>query len=136
MRRRPPARAALALALAASLGGCGTATEDLMAVDVTGGFARVHERIRLTDDGRASCGGPLRQIPSQMLLDAREVKRALRPLAKRGASFQTGRPGARQYVVRSFDGILRFTEGAPGPPTLGRATLLVLRLERQVCRRG
>ena len=131
---RARAAAAAALALAAALTGCGTATEDLMAVEVTGGPAHVRERLRVTDDGRASCGGQLQQIPSQTLLDAREVKRSLRPLARRGASFTTARRGARQYVFRSFDGTIRWTEGAPGPPSLGSAVLLTLRLERELCR--
>jgi hypothetical protein len=130
------AAALAALAVAAAVAGCGAATEDLMALDVTGGPASVHERIRVTNDGRGSCGGELRQIPSQMLLDARGVKRALRPLARRGASFASARPGARRYVFRSFDGTVRWTEGAAGPRPLGRATLLALRLERELCRRA
>ena len=68
------------------------------------------------------------------MLDAREAKRALRPLARRGASFLSSRPGARQYVVRSFDGTVRFGEGAPGPAALGRVSLLALQLERELCR--
>jgi hypothetical protein len=123
-----------ALAAAAVLAGCGTATEDLLAIEVNGGPAHVHERIRVTDDGRASCGGPLRSIPSQRVLDAREIKRKLRPLARRGASFPSSRPGARRYVVGSFDGTVRFGEGASGPPALGRAALLALQLERELCR--
>jgi len=135
MSRRRAAAAPVALAVVAWLAGCGTATEDLMAIEVTGGPAHVHERIRVTDDGRASCGGPLHQISSQLLLDARETKRGLRPFARNGASFPSARAGARQYVFRSFDGTVRFTEGAPGPAALGRATLLALRLERELCRR-
>ena len=68
-----------------------------------------------------------------MLLDAREAKRLLRPYARNGASFLTARRDARQYVVRSFDGTVRFSEGAPGPVALGRVTLLTLHLERAVC---
>jgi hypothetical protein len=128
------ATAAAVVAAAVALAGCGTATEDLMAIDVSGGPGRVHERLRVTNDGRASCGGELRQISSQTLLDAREAKRALRPLARRGASFTATRPGVRAYVFRSFDGTVRWGEGAPGPPALGRATLLALRLERLLCR--
>jgi hypothetical protein len=128
-------RAAAALAMAVVwLAGCGTATEDLMAIEVTGGPAHAHERIRVTDDGRASCNGPLRQISSQMLLDAREAKRLLRPYARNGATFSSTRKGVRQYVVRSFDGAVRFSEGAAGPVALARVTLLALRLERQLCR--
>jgi hypothetical protein len=130
------AMAAAALLAIASLTGCGTATEDLIAIQVTGGPAHVHERIRVTDDGRASCGGPLRQISSQVLLDAREAKRLLRPYARNGASFLGGRRGVRQYVVRSFDGTLHFSEGAPGPVALGRITLVALHLERELCNSG
>jgi hypothetical protein len=133
MRRRRAAAVA-AVGVAVGLAGCGTTTEDLIAVDVSGGLARVHEHIRVTNDGRASCGGELRQIPSQMLLDAREVKRDLRPLARRGASFPPSRAGTRRYVFRSFDGTVRFAEGAPGPPALARAALITLRLERGLCR--
>jgi hypothetical protein len=136
MTVRLAAAAAAASVLVALPTGCGTATEDLMAIEVTGGPAHVRERIRVTDDGRASCGGALRPISSQMLLDAREVKRELRPSARSGASFTSPRSGARQYLVRSFDGTVRFSEGAPGPPALGRATLLALQLERELCRPG
>jgi hypothetical protein len=133
MSRRRLAAVPAALLAIALLVGCGTATEDLMAIDVTGGPSHVHDRIRLTDDGRASCGGPLRQISSQMLLDARETKRLLRPYARNGASFLTARRDVRQYAVRSFDGTVRFSEGARGPIALGRVTLLALHLERELC---
>jgi len=127
-------RAAAAATAVVWLSGCGAATEDLMAIEVTGGPAHVHERIRVTDDGRASCNGPLEQISNQILLDAREAKRLLRPYARNGVSFSSSRKGVRHYVVRSFDGTVRFSEGAPGPVALGRVTLLTLRLERAVCR--
>ena len=55
MRRRATAAA---VAAAAALAGCGTATEDLMAIDVSGGPARTQEHLRVTNDGRGSCGGP------------------------------------------------------------------------------
>ena len=129
--------AAAALAVAAGLVACGSQTEDLMAIDVThGGIIGSHYKIRMTNDGRGSCGGPLEQLPSQLLLDAREVKRALRPLARRGASFLGSGPNAQHYEVRTFDGVVRW-DARPGiPPAVGRATLLTLRLERRLCRRG
>jgi hypothetical protein len=129
-----PLVALAAAGVAAALAGCGTATEDLLAFDRSYPVTGVHVRIRVTNDGRGSCGaGPLHQLTSQTLLDARGVKRALRPLARRGASFtQAGSP-RRSYVFRSFDGTVRWTEGL-GPRALGRATLLELRLERGLCR--
>jgi hypothetical protein len=127
--------AVAAVAAATALAGCGTATEDLMAIERSYPVTGVHVRLRVTNDGRGNCGaGPLRPLPSQMLLDAREVKRALRPLARRGASFAQAGSRRRSFVFRSFDGTVRWTEGAGGPRSLGRATLLELRLERLLCR--
>jgi hypothetical protein len=124
-----------AAAAAVALAGCGTATEDLMVIERSYPVTGVHVRIRVTDDGRAACGaGPLHPLPSQTVLDARGVKRALRPLARRGAHFTLPGSRRRSYVFRSFDGTVRWTEGAGGPQALGRATLLELRLERRLCR--
>jgi hypothetical protein len=132
MRRALTLAAGACVALAAA--GCGAASGDLIAIQVSGGPGRVNERIRVTDDGRASCnGGPLRPLTSQQVLDAREAKRALKPLAKRGAGYSSHRPGVRRYVARSVDGSVTWTEGAAGPPALARATLLALRLGRQLC---
>ncbi|MEA2397994.1 MAG: hypothetical protein QOK25_1550 [Thermoleophilaceae bacterium] len=121
-------------ALTVAVAGCGAPSGDLLGIQVTGGPAHVRERIRVTDDGQASCGGALRQLSSQQVLEAREVKRLLKPLAKQGASYTSPRAGGRRYVASSLDGSVSFTEGAPGPPALARATLLALQLERQLCR--
>ena len=126
---------AAAAAAAVALASCGTATEDLMTIERRFAETGVQVRLRVTNDGRASCGaGTLQRLTSQTLLDAREVKRALRPLARRGAAFARPRPDRSSYVVRSFDGVVRWDEGARGPPALGRAALLQLRLERSLCR--
>ena len=127
--------AVAAAAAAVALGGCGAATEDLMAIERSYPETGVRVRIRVTNDGRGSCGaGPLYRLPSQMLLDARGVKRALRPLARRGASLTASGGDRSSYVFRSFDGVVRWTEGTRGPRALGRAALLELRLERRLCR--
>lgn len=123
-----------AVAILVGLAGCGTGTTDLMSIEVTTTAGGLHrERLRVTDDGRASCGGALREMPSQMLLDARAVKRTMRPLARRGASFLRERRDVAHYLFRSFDGSVRWDVGAAVPPSVGRATLFALRLERQVC---
>jgi hypothetical protein len=127
--------AAIAAAAAvAGLAACGTQTEDLLAFERGYPVTGVNVRIRVTNDGRGSCGsGTLQQLTSQTLLDARAVKRSLRPLARRGASFTKPGSQRRSYVFRSFDGTVHWTEGY-GPRVLGRATLLELRLERGLCR--
>jgi hypothetical protein len=123
-----------AAAVAVAIAGCGTQTEDLLAFERDYPVTGVRVRIRVTNDGRGSCGsGTLQQLTSQTLLDARGVKRSLRPLARRGASFTQPGSQRRSFLFRSFDGTVRWTEGY-GPRVLGRATLLELRLERGLCR--
>ncbi|MBV9214044.1 MAG: hypothetical protein JOZ25_10420 [Actinobacteria bacterium] len=127
---------AIGLAAAASLAaGCGGTAGDLLALEVSGGAGDVHDRIRVTDDGRASCnGGMLAPIPNSQLLAAREDKRLLRPLAQQGVTFPGAIAGARNFVARSQDGTVTWSEGAPRIPTaVGRTTLLIIELERQIC---
>lgn len=123
-----------ATAAAVVLAGCGSGTADLLAVHVTGGFAGEDYEIRVTDDGRASCGGSLRPLPSQIVLDAREVKRDIRPFARRGANLPAAGGDLHHFEFRSFDGVVRWDEGRPLPPAIGRATALTLRLKRELCR--
>lgn len=127
---------AVLLAAAVLAAGCGGAAGDVLALEVTGGAANSHDRLRITDDGRASCnGGRLVTIQNNQLLAAREDKRLLRPFAKRGATFPGAVAGARDFVARSQDGSVSWSEGAQRLPTaLGRTTLLAIELERQICR--
>jgi hypothetical protein len=130
---RPVVVAAIAAGIA--LSGCGATAGDLIAIDVSGGAAARHERIRVSDDGRASCDGhSLEAIPSQTLLDAREAARELKKPAERGAAYTATGAGRRRYTVHTADGTVSWVEGAPGPAVLGRAALLTLRLERALCR--
>jgi len=132
-------RRAFAISAAISMivaGGCGGSAGDLLALEVSGGAGNVHHKLRVTDDGRASCNGaPLVAIPNKQLLAAREDKRLLAPLAKKGATYPGAIAGARNFTARSQDGTVTWSEGAPRLPTaIGRTTLLVIELERQICR--
>jgi hypothetical protein len=124
------------IGVAAALVGCGGTSGDLVAIEVSGGPVKDKEHIVVLEDGRARCNaGPLDRISSDRLLDAREVERELEPLAADGASYPAPGTGRRRYLARTRDGSVRWGEGAPGaPPIIGKATLLALQLERQVCR--
>jgi hypothetical protein len=133
-RERGARRALLAAAL---LAGCGSSPGDLIAIEVSGGPAGGANRLVVTSDGRGRCdAGALTQLPSDRLLEAREVERELQDLAEKGAAFEAA-PAAdrRRYVARTQAGAVRWTEGQPGiPAPLPEAQLLALRLERQLCR--
>lgn len=126
---------ALAVALAIVSAGCGGEAGDLLAVETSGGFEGDAVRLTVTSDGRGRCdAGELRPLPSERVIDAREIERELTPLAEDGASF--GEPSAdrRGFVARMRAGTVRWAEGEPGlPPILPRTVLLARELERELC---
>lgn len=119
-----------------SVAGCGGEAGDLLALEVSGGPADGTVRITVTDDGRGRCGdGELEEISSERLIDARAVERDLEGIAGEGAAFgDEGAGGAREYVARTREGTVRWTEGAPGlPEVLPRAALLASQLDDELC---
>lgn len=128
------AAAAATLALAA---GCGGTAGDLMAVERAGPPPTgATQRIVVTGDGRARCGarGPLRQLHSATVIEARALERDLGPLAERAASY-AGPAGRPRLVARTRAGTVRWVEGAPRlPPVLARTDRFALRVGRALCR--
>jgi hypothetical protein len=120
-----------------SASGCGGDTGDLLAIEVSGGIAAPAQpdRIIVQSDGRATCnGGRAQEIPSQTLLDAREIERDVKPLADRGANYPAHGADQRHYVLRTDNGVVRWAEGERGlPKPLPKAELLTLQLRRQLC---
>jgi hypothetical protein len=128
-------RALPTLAVLALLAGCGGSSGDLIAFEVSGGFQGGTTTISVTEDGRGSCDqGPLQAIEGQTLLEARDLHRALGPLAASAREFGEPGPDQRQYVVRMQEGSVSWPEGGRDlPPELGRAVVLERSLEQQLC---
>ena len=129
MRARLAAVAAVAL-----LAGCGGEAGDLIAIEVSGGAAGGERTIVVTGDGRGSCDdGDLSNVDSDLVVEARDVERDIEELTNESREFPD-RAGRRRYVVRTDDGVVRWSEGTPGlPPVRPRTALLTLRLERELC---
>jgi hypothetical protein len=129
----------VALLAALVVAGCGGEAGDLMAIEIAKGPARGRAiDIVVKSDGRATCNDrPEETIPSDLLIDARELERDLEEFAEQGAFFEPTGPGRREYVVRTKAGTVRWSEGGRGiPRELPRTQLLALRLERLLCRGG
>ena len=131
-------RLAAALLAGGLIAGCGGEAGDLMAIEIAKGPARGRAlEIVVKSDGRATCNdGSEETIPSDLLIDARELERQLGDLAEEGANFfpPTG-AGRREYVVRIKAGTIRWSEGDRGlPQELPRLQLFALRLDRLLCR--
>lgn len=128
-------RRALALAGLLALAGCGNPGGDILAIEVHQPGGDV-QRLRVTDDGRGSCdGGELARLESRRLLEAREVEREMEELEGERSDF--GRlEGRVTYRASMRDAVVTWTEGARRPDVLPKATLLALRLRRELCAEG
>ena len=127
---------ALVLVAAAATAGCGGGAGDLLSITATGGITGGTHTVVVSGDGRGSCDrGPLKELPSDRVIDAREIERDAADLATRAASYPPS-PDARMYTLHTKAGEVRWSEGGRGlPSVLPRAQLLELQLERLLCRR-
>jgi hypothetical protein len=125
---------AVALGASALVVGCGGSAGDLLSIEVSGGPGGAHTVV-VSGDGRGTCDrGDLEALPSETVIDAREVEREAGEPAGEGTSYPPRR-GARRYALETDDGVVRWSEGTPGlPEVLPKAQLLALQLERQLCR--
>jgi hypothetical protein len=124
-----------ALAASALIAGCGGGAGDLMSIQITGGPTAEKHTVVVSGDGRGSCDrGALKELPSQRVIDARAVARDAADFARKAATYPS-KAGTRRYEVRTNDGVVRWSEGSPGiPSVLPRAQLLALQLEQLLCR--
>ena len=132
------ARSAAAIVACLLLSGCGGEAGDLMAIEVEGGVARDRGPLDIVveSDGRGHCNSkPSGTLPSDLVIDARELERDLKDLAESGARFPARGAKGAGFVLRIKAGTVRWDEKARGLPTeLRQAQLLALRLDRQLCR--
>jgi hypothetical protein len=134
------ARAVTAGALAAvALGACGGDAGDLMAISRTGDLPGARLELRFTADGRVSCNrGPLRDLPSDRVLEVRTAARELAgdedtpgPAAT-GLTLPPGPAALLRYDVRVAEGRVRFSDSG-APPLLGRLVRLTRRIATGTC---
>jgi hypothetical protein len=130
------ALAAPALAAALACSGCGGRAADLFVVQRAGSIPGAALRLRVTDDGQASCNGrPLVEIASSELLDARKVQRDLSRPARASLRLPPGPGSILRYSVRTDDGTVRFSDTSPRqPPVLYRVAELTREIAKGPCR--
>lgn len=124
---------AVAGCAAALLAGCGGEAGDVLAIEVTGAPGGGDRTLVVTVDGRARCdGGELEAIENAQLIEARDLARELGELGDDERRLAAA--GGRDYVARTRDGTVRWSERSPGKPELlARVELLALELGRAVC---
>jgi len=130
--------AAAAVVAATAATGCGGEAGDLLAVERSGSIPGARLELRVTVDGRAACNrGALRQLPSEQVIAARRVERALAGEeedpgpAARDLRLRPGPRSILRYRARVEAGSVAFADTSRGQPP---AFFQVAKLARDVAR--
>jgi hypothetical protein len=129
-------RAVLAVAAALALAGCGASvgTPDLFLVTRTGAIPGARLTMLVNDGGYVTCDGRRHQLPSDRLLDARELLRQMKPYAKQHLTLPPGGQSILRYRIRTEFGTLAFSDDSRGVPSkLYQLPLFVRDVAQRVC---
>lgn len=124
---------ALAAGAVASCGG--VRSPDLFALQRTGGGPGARVALVVSDGGTVRCnGGAPRLLPSDLLLEARDLARAIAPDTMRNLRLPPGPMTIFSYTLQGPDGTIAFSDGAAHvPPELDRVAFFARRVSRGVC---
>jgi hypothetical protein len=121
-----------ALAAAATLAGCGTASPDLFEVRRSGDDRAANLTLVVNDGGHVACNGREHPLDADRLLRARELARELAEPAELGIELPPGPRANLSYRVRLEAGTVAFSDTSPGNP---RAFLRVAAFTKDVAER-
>ena len=130
-----PAAALVAIAAMTLVGGCGGGAGDLLSIEASGGVAGGRHTVVVSGDGRGSCDrGALKQLPADRVIDARGIERDAGDLARGAADYPSPTADARHFILKTKDGEVTWSEGAPSlPSVLPKTQLLAVQLQRILC---
>ena len=127
-------RALAATAAAALLAGCGTPGADLFVARRAGSVPGAALTMRVIDDGQVICNDRQHDLPSGLLIAARELVRDLTDPAKARTSLAARRGSILRYRISTEDGSVAFADNSRGQPAaFYRAALLVRQIAKGAC---
>jgi hypothetical protein len=127
-------RRAAIVALALSLGGCGTASPDLFEVTRRGEDRNANLTMVVNDGGEVSCNGEEHPLDSDRLLRAREIERDLEQPAELGLELPPGPRSNLSYRVRLEAGTVAFSDTSRGnPQAFNRVAAFTKDVAERIC---
>jgi hypothetical protein len=115
--------------------GCGQPSADLFSMTRGGSIPGAKLHLSVTDDGHVSCnGGPLVEITSKQLIDARDVTRELSEPASKHVNLPAKSGSTLDYAFTIDKDTVRFADNSAGQdPAMYKAALLVRQLAQGPC---
>ena len=131
MRRLVATAALLAAGFASA---CGTETADLLVVERAGKLPDAKLTLLITDGLIVECDGVERDLPNDLLLDARDLTTRLLPILDDDLSLPVPQAALLRFRVEGESGTARFAEASPGlPKELGELVQLTRRIAMRSC---
>jgi hypothetical protein len=115
--------------------GCGQPSAALFSMTRGGSIPGAKLHLSVTDDGHVSCnGGPLVEITSKQLIDARDVTRELSKPASKHVNLPAKSGSTLDYAFTIDKDTVRFADNSAGQdPAMYKAALLVRQLAQGPC---
>ena len=126
-------RLLLAAVAALAVVGCGTPTADLLVIERDGSLPDAKLTLLVTDGLIVECDGIEKDLPNDLLLDARDLTTRLLPLLDQNPKLPVPSSSLLRYTVKAESGQATFAEASPNlPKELGE----LVRLTRQIATRS
>lgn len=123
------------LAICALLVGCGTPSPDLFVVNRSGTTPGANLRLLVSDQTARCNDGPVRQLTSAQIIEARDIRRELLLLQSAKTPIPPS-PAAQilSYAVQTEQGTVRYPDSQQRPQILPRLTRFVRRVAIDTCK--
>jgi hypothetical protein len=131
---RAPLAVVVALLLGAGLAACGTPSPDLFVMKRSGTVPGAKLEMLVSDQTTRCNGGPVKQLTSAQILEARDILRDLLEVQAGGVTVPKAPPAQIfSFAVTTEKGTLRYPDTAQRPSILPRLTLFVRRVAIDTC---
>ncbi len=133
--RSPLSAFAVAALLTGLLAGCGGPVDDLFAVDRSGTIPGARLSLVVNDEGTVRCNGkPAQMLPASLLIEARELQRALVGPTHDEVRLKDGPQTVLRYRVRTPSGSVSFADDSRAQrPVFFRLAFFVRKVAKGVC---
>jgi hypothetical protein len=129
-----PLAAVVALLLGAGVAGCGTPSPDLFVMKRSGTVPGAKLEMLVSDQTARCNGGPIKQLTSAQILEARDILRDLLDVQAGNVAVPKAPPAQIfSFAVTTEKGTLRYPDTAQRPSILPRLTLFVRRVAIDTC---